>query len=101
MPIGLGRYRRSEVETTEVGRVEDEIPRIARAISRGWKADVKAPDREAADALADGLDSGQASATLLLSGECQLGFALNAQTESMADLVLMGWSLHDGLLDGP
>ncbi len=42
-------------------------------ISRGWEAGVKALDREAASAAADGLDSGRASATLLLFGECQFG----------------------------
>jgi hypothetical protein len=47
-----------------------------------------------------GLDSGRASATLPLSGECQLASELQAQNESLDGLVLMGWSLHCGLLDG-
>ena len=37
-------------------------------ISRGWEAGVKALDREAASAVADGLDAGRASAILLRSG---------------------------------
>jgi hypothetical protein len=49
-------------------------------MSRGWEAGVKALDREAASAVAGGLDSGRASATLLLSGECQLGSGLHAHT---------------------
>ena len=49
-----------------------DIPRIFGMISRGWEAGVKALDRVAASAAADGLDTGRASARLLLSGECHL-----------------------------
>lgn len=47
-----------------------------------------------------GLDSGRASATLLISGECRLGSGLHSDTEFLADLVLMGGSLLGGLPDG-
>jgi hypothetical protein len=47
-----------------------------------------------------GLDSGLASATLLLSGGCHLGSGLHAHTKSLADLVLMGGPLLGGLVDG-
>lgn len=42
-----------------------------------------------------GLDTGRASATLLRSGECQVGFRLNTDTQSMNDFVRWGWLLHD------
>ena len=54
-------------------------------------------DREAASAAVDGLDSGRASATLLLSGECLLGSGLHAHTKSLTDLVRLGWLLLDSL----
>jgi len=44
-----------------------------------------------------GLDTGRASATLLLSGECQLGSGLHAHTKSLTDLVRLGGLLLDGL----
>lgn len=44
-----------------------------------------------------GLDSGRASATLLLSGECHLGTGLYAHTESLAYLMDMGGLSLDGL----
>ena len=44
-----------------------------------------------------GLDSGRASATLLLSGECLLGSGLHAHTKSLTDLVRLGWLLLDSL----
>jgi len=69
-------------------------------ICRGWEAGVKAPDREAASAAADGLDAGRASATLLLSGECQRGSGSHAHSESLTDLVIVGGPLLEGLLDG-
>ena len=68
-------------------------------ISRGWKAGVKAPDPEAARKR--GLDSGRASATLVISGECHFGSALlHAYTKSVTDLMFMSGSLPCGLLDG-
>jgi hypothetical protein len=66
-------------------------------MSRGWEAGVKALDREAASAAADGLDSGRASATLLLSGECHFGSGLHAHTKSLTDLMDRGGLLRDGL----
>lgn len=69
-------------------------------ISRGWEAGVRALDREAASATADGLDAGRASATLPLSGECQLGSGLHTQPKSMTDLVLVDGALLCSLLDG-
>jgi hypothetical protein len=69
-------------------------------ISRGHGAGVKAPDREAASAVADGLDIGRASATLPVSGECQRGSGLHAQTKSVTDLLFVGGPLLCGLLDG-
>jgi hypothetical protein len=63
---------------------------MAGMISRGLEDGVKAFDREAAFAVADGLDSDRASATLLLSGKCQLGSGLQAHTESLTGHVLMG-----------
>jgi len=56
-------------------------------------------DREAASAVADGLDSGRASATLLLSGECPLGPGLHARSESVTDIVLVSGQMLGGLLD--
>jgi hypothetical protein len=47
-----------------------------------------------------GLDSGWASATFCLSGECQLGSGLHAHSESLTDLVFVGGPLVEGLLDG-
>ena len=44
-----------------------------------------------------GLDSGRASATLLLSGECHLGSGLHAHTKSLTDLVRLGGLLLDSL----
>ena len=69
-------------------------------ISRGRKTGVKALDREAASAAADGLDAGRASATLLLSGEWQFESGLHAYTESLANLMLLSGTLLCGLLDG-
>lgn len=63
-------YRRSSVVSKDG---QSDIPRIVEMISRGCEAGVKALDREAASAAADGLDSGRASATLLLSGNVFLG----------------------------
>ena len=57
---------------------------------RGWEAGVKAVDREAASAATDGLDSGPASATLPLSGECQFGSGLHAHTKSLSNIVHVG-----------
>jgi hypothetical protein len=44
-----------------------------------------------------GLDSGRASATLLLSGECQLGHGLHTHTNSLTDLVRLGGLLSHSL----
>ena len=44
-----------------------------------------------------GLDSGRASATLLLSGECLLGSGLHAHTKTLTDLVRLGGLLLDSL----
>ena len=76
---------------------------MAAIISRGWEAGVKALDRAAASAAADGLDSGRASARLLQSGECHLGNGLNGlhtQIESLIDFVRVGVLLYCGLLGG-
>jgi hypothetical protein len=43
------------------------------------------------------ISRGRASATLLLSGECQLGSGLHADSESMTDLVFVGGPLLDSL----
>ena len=67
---------------------------------RGWEAGVKAPDRGAASAAADGLDSGRASATLLRSGECLSRSELNTQTKSVTDIELVGGPLVCCLVDG-
>ncbi len=47
---------------------------MAGIISRGFKAGVKALDREAAFAPSNGLDYGRASATLLQCEECHFSY---------------------------
>ncbi len=68
--------------------------------SRGWEAGVKAPDRGAASAVADGLDSGRASAMLLLSVGMSARAGLHTETKSLTDLVLVGGPLLCCMLDG-
>lgn len=58
-------------------------------------------DRVAASAVADGLDSGRASATMLVSGECMsVGSVLHTQTKSVTNLACVGGHLLGVLLDG-
>ena len=64
-------------------------------ISRGWEAGVKAL-RPRTRRAKRGLDSGRASATLLLSRECLLGSELHAHTKSLTDLVGVDRLLFDG-----
>jgi len=65
-------------------------------ISRGWEAGVKAL-RPRTRRAKRGLDTGRASAMLLLSGECHLGSGLHAHTKSLTNLMDMGGLLLDGL----
>ena len=44
-----------------------------------------------------GLDTGRASATLLISGECQLRSGLHAHSKSLTDIVSLGGLLFDCL----
>jgi hypothetical protein len=67
-------------------------------ISRGWEAGVKAL-RPRTRRAKRGLDSGRASATLPLSGECHLGSGLHAHSEYLTDLVFVGGLLLDGVRD--
>lgn len=64
-------------------------------ISRGSEVRVKALDREAVSAVADGLGASRASATLPLSGNVILGLPSHAQNKSLNNVVHV-----DGLLDG-
>lgn len=73
---------------------------MAEILSRGQEAGVKALDREAASAAADGLDAGPTSATLLVSGECPHGSRLHAHTKSVTDLMFVRGPLLSSLLDG-
>jgi hypothetical protein len=65
-------------------------------ISRGWVAGVKAL-RPRTRRAQRGLDSGRASATLLLSGECHLGSGLHTHTKSLTDFVGVCRLLLDAL----
>ena len=102
LPKAVGEQRRAarEIPVRQVACGVVRHSPIAGTISRGWKAGVKALDREAASAGADGLDSGRASATLLLFGECLRGSGLHAHSKTLSDLVFVGWPLLEGLLDG-
>ncbi len=68
-------------------------------IFRGAEVRVKAgrsPPRERSQSL----DTNRASATLLLSGECQVGSVLHADSKSLTDLMRVCGPLLGGLLGG-
>jgi hypothetical protein len=68
-------------EDYDIPRILDDKPRLGGRCQGSTTAKRRAQR---------GLDSGRASATLLLSGECQLGSGLHAHTKSLTDLVRRG-----------